>query len=110
MAGEDIEVAVELLDIDAHVRDSLRSIDQYARAIAMRHLYHGLRGRDGSQGIRDVGEGNEFGAGVQQLFVFVEENLAIVIDWNDAQPGTRFGAKHLPGNDVGVMLDPALTF
>ena len=40
VAGEDVEVAVERLHVDRHVRDGLRAVDEHARAVAMRHLDH----------------------------------------------------------------------
>ncbi len=52
-------------------------------------------------------ERDQLGAAAQQLLVLVEADLAAVIDWNDAQNCAFFRSQHLPGNDVGVVLDPA---
>ena len=40
MAGERVEIAVERLHVDAHVRRGLRAIEQHRDPAAMRHLDH----------------------------------------------------------------------
>jgi hypothetical protein len=40
VAGEDEEVAVERLHVDAHVGDGLRAVDEDAGAVAVGHLDH----------------------------------------------------------------------
>ena len=59
VAGEDVEVAVERLHVDRHVRDGLRAVDQHARAVAVRHLDHLARRRDRAERIRDLREGDD---------------------------------------------------
>ena len=44
--------------------------------------------------------------GFEQLFVLIEQDLAIVIDGGYAQASTLFRTQHLPGNNIGVMLNP----
>jgi hypothetical protein len=44
--------------------------------------------------------------GPKQLLVLIEQNLTGVIHGRNAQPRALFRAQHLPGNDVGVMLQP----
>ena len=44
--------------------------------------------------------------GLEQLLVLVEQDLAAVVDRHDAQHRALFGSELLPGNDVGVMLEP----
>ena len=75
MAGEDVEVAVERLHVDRHVRDGLRAVDQHARAVAVRHRDHLGRRRDGAERVRDLGERHEPRARAEQLLVLVEEHL-----------------------------------
>ncbi len=43
---------------------------------------------------------------IEQLFIFLENDLAAIVDRRDAQPGAGLGAEHLPGHDIGVMLEP----
>ena len=52
--GEDIEVAVDGLHIDAHMRDRLRPIHQHASAVAMRCFDHFFHRHNRTQRIRDV--------------------------------------------------------
>src|SRR5208282_2839177 len=51
-----VEVTVERLHIHPHMGDGLRAIDQDARAVAARHLYHLARWCDGSESVRYVAE------------------------------------------------------
>ena len=48
--------------------------------------------------------GDQLGARVQQLFVFIEQQFAALVDGRDAQDGLFFLAQNLPGHDVGVVL------
>ena len=45
-----------------------------------------------------------FVRGPEQLCKFIEQQLALVVDGSDAQPGAFFFAQNLPGHDVGVVL------
>ena len=49
-------------------------------------------------------DGDQARAGVQELFKFLQDQLAPVVDRGHAQDGILLVAQHLPGNDVGVML------
>ena len=49
---------------------------------------------------------NQARLGSEQLFILGQKNLPGVVDGRNAQPGALFRAEHLPGNDVGVMLQP----
>ena len=76
------------------------------RAVAMRHLDHLPRRRDGAERVRDLRERDEPRARAEQLLVLVEHDLAVVVHRRDAQPGALLGAELLPRHDVGVMLEP----
>ncbi len=54
--------------------------------------------------IRDMRNGRDPRAGPEQLLEFVEQQFAAIIDGSHAQLRAFFVAKHLPGNDVGVVL------
>src|SRR5262245_7773545 len=41
---------------------------------------------------------------VHQFLVRFQDYLAVVVDWNYAQAGVLFLAKHLPGDNVGVVF------
>ena len=51
MTGEDVEVAVKRLDINAHVGDGLSAIDKDACSISVRHLDHLLRRGYGTESV-----------------------------------------------------------
>ncbi len=72
----------------------------------MRHFDHLLCGRHGAERVRDLREGDEPGAGSEQLLVGIEPNLPMIVDGDDLQHRARLRAELLPGHDVGVMLKP----
>src|SRR5208282_5781188 len=39
-------------------------------------------------------------------FVFVEQDVAVVVDRSDAEPRPRFEAELLPWHNIGVVLEP----
>jgi hypothetical protein len=45
-------------------------------------------------------------ARAEQLFVFIEEDVAVVVDRGDAEPRSCLETQLLPGNDIGVMFQP----
>ena len=49
---------------------------------------------------------NQAGLWAKQLLVLVEQHLAGVVHRRNPQTRALFRAEHLPGNDVGVMLQP----
>src|SRR5687767_15158932 len=107
MSGEDIEIRIEVLDVDAAVRNSLSAVNKHGDSAAVRYLDHGFDRVDGPQSVGDMDHTDQTGAIIQKLFVLLQDQLAAVVDRDDAQPRTGLFAQHLPGNDVGVMFDPA---
>ena len=59
VAGEDVEVGIERLHIDPHVRDGLGAVEEHARSVAVGELDHLARWRDGAEGVRDMRERDE---------------------------------------------------
>ncbi len=104
VAGEGVEIGVERLHVDLHVRHGLRAIDQRERARGVRHLDDLADRIDGAERVRDVADRDHARARAEQLRVFIEHQLAAIVDGNDAQNRARLFAQHLPGNDVGVVL------
>ena len=70
----------------------------------MRDLNNLSQRIDRAQRVGDMRDGQQFRARSQQLGQLVHHQLAAVVDGNNPQLGALFLAKHLPGNDVGVML------
>src|SRR4029077_2512506 len=58
----------------------------------------------GAQGVRDVGHGDQLRLRSKQLFKFVQQKLARIVDWANSQIRTLLLAKNLPGDDIGMML------
>src|SRR6202021_1079500 len=71
---------------------------------AVRHFDNFPHGVDGAEGVRDVADGYHACARVEQLGVLVEDQVAAVVDGNNAQKRAGFLAQHLPGDDVGVVF------
>src|SRR6202044_1452281 len=65
-----------------------------------------MRWSHGAQGIRNLGERYQPRLWTKELLVLIEQNLAIVVDGGYTQASTLFRTQHLPGNNIGVMLNP----
>ena len=59
---------------------------------------------DGAQGIGHVGHGDHFGLFRKHLLVFVEKEIAVVVDGHDLQLDPLLLAQDLPRHDVGMVL------
>ena len=105
VAGEGVEIGVQRLHVHLHVRHGLRAIHQRQRARAVRHLDHLATGLMVPSAFETWREGHHAGARVEQFFVFVQQQLAPIVHGNDAQKrAVLLFAEHLPGDDVGVVL------
>lgn len=85
--------------------DALGAVDEYGDVVAVGGLYDVCDGVDGSEGVVDVPDGNEFGAGGDELFVVVEQEVAVGVAGDGTKVGASFFAYHLPGYDVGVVVE-----
>ena len=104
VAAECVEVAVEGLHIDGEVGHGLRAIDEDGNAHAMREIDHFADRGHRAQRIRNLGDGDEFGARADQPGKFFEFKLAAVVDGRNAEMRAFFLAQNLPRHNVGVML------
>ena len=77
--GEDEEVGIECLDVDVHVRDRLRTIDERAGSDPVRHGDHLGDRRDRPERIGDVGHRDELCAVAEEPLVLIEEQLAVIV-------------------------------
>ena len=105
MPGEDVEVAVELPHVHPQVGRRLGPVDQHGDPLPVRHLDHPLDRVDRPEGVGDVADGHELRPRAEEPGVLVEQQLARVVDGNDAQEGAPLLAQELPGDDVRVVLD-----
>ena len=77
------------------------------RAVAMRASRSSPRaGVTVPSALETCGERDDARARAEQLLVFVEHDVAAVVDRGDAQLRARLRAELLPGHDVGVVLEP----
>src|ERR1700733_297507 len=104
--GEYVEVAPESLDIHRHMGDRLSAIDDYSCAVTVRHLDHLARRRDCSERVRHLAERYNFRARTKQFFILFENDFPTIIDRGYTQASTLFRTKHLPGDNIRVMLEP----
>ena len=104
VAGEDVEIRIEGLDIDGHVNGGLAAIDQHRDAAGMGELDDLLDRDDGAERVRHLGDGDDLGARAEQLFEFVEEEIAVIIDRRPFDDGAAALAVEMPGHDVGMVL------
>ncbi len=51
-----------------------------------------------------MGDGDDLGRRVDELFQFVQPNLAGIVERDHTQIGVLLPAQHLPGDDIAVML------
>ncbi len=70
----------------------------------MCHFHHGRHGIDRAERVRYVSNRNHLCARTEQPLELVEDQLALVIDWGDAQFCPLLFAEHLPWDDIGVVL------
>ena len=71
---------------------------------ACAHAHRFLHRHDRAQRIRHVGERDHLGARRQQLFEFVEQEIAVVVDRRPLDHRAMALAQKMPRHDVGVML------
>ncbi len=102
--GERVEVAVEILHVDLGVRHGLRPVDEHGHALRVRRADDLLHRVDGAERVRHVHDADQLRARTEQLQVFVEDELAVIVDRDDLEHGTSLLAHHLPRHDVGMVF------
>ena len=105
VAGEGVEVATERRDVDLEVRGGLAAVDEHHRARGLGEPGHLGGGIDGAEGVGDVREGDELGAGGEQALESHEVDFAARCDGCDDDLGAGALGDHLPRDDVGVVLE-----
>ncbi len=105
VAGEDIEVAAKVNDIDGGMRHRLRAVDEHERAGGLRLGDHLLDGVDGADAVRDVRERDELGPRPQEHLEALLVEPPIVVDGHELQVGVLLLAEQLPRDEVGMMLE-----
>ena len=104
MPGKDIEIAIQFRHIHRNMGNGLGPVEQHRNAVTVRQ-FHNLRHRvNRTQSVGLVNDRDQLGAVVEQAFVLVQQQFAVIIDGNNPQPRPLFLSQDLPGDNVGVML------
>ena len=104
VTGKGVEVAVDIPDVDAQVNGGLAAVDQHRNAAGMGDLHHLLDRHDGAERIRHLRDRDQFCPRGQQLFEFVDQEVAFVIYRRPFDRGAMTLPKEMPRHDVGMML------
>ena len=59
VAGEGVEIAIEVLHVDREMHRALRAVDQHGDAAVMRDAHHLLDRHDGAEHVRHMSDGNQ---------------------------------------------------
>ncbi len=103
--GEGVEVRAQRAHVDRDVRHGLGAIDQHHRPGGVRGLDDALHRQHRAQRIGDMRDPDEARARGEQLQVRLELQLAAAVDGGDHKLRPGLLAHHLPGHDVGVVLE-----
>ncbi len=104
MAGEDVEVGAQRLDVDRQVDDALGAVDDDLGAHGMGLGGDGAHIVEGAQHIRHLGDGDDLGLRRQHVFEGRHIERTVVEDGDIAQDAALALAQHVPGHDIGVVL------
>ena len=105
MSRDRIEVAVERLHVHFQVRGRLGAVDQDGNPLRVSEA-HDLADRvDGAQSVGDVGDRDDLRPIGQKPLELCQDELSAQVDRDHLQLRPFFLAQHLPGDDVGVVLE-----
>src|SRR5258706_677968 len=104
MAREGVEVATQRAHVHLQMRHRLGAVEKHWNAARMRQSDNFFDRNDRAQGIGNVGDRDDLSFVIEQAAIFVNDNLAVVVNRNDTELGTDLLAKDLPGHDVRVMF------
>ena len=104
VAREGVEVAVEVPHVHLHVRHRLGAVEEDRGVPAVRQLDDSADGVDRAEGVGEVRHGDEPGPRPEELLVLLQQQLAPVVDGDDAKDGSLLLAQELPRDDVRVVL------
>ena len=105
VAGKRVEVAIERLHVDFHVRHGLRAIDQNGHVVSVRQFDdHARSGLMVPSAFETCVTATSFVRGPSSFANSSSIKLAAIVDGSDAQLRALFVAQHLPGHDVRVVL------
>ena len=104
VAGEYVEIGVQLAHVDAEVHGRLAAVDEHGNAALVRQADDLADRHQRAEHVRHVGDGDELGARGQQPLELLQQQLAVVGDRRPLQDRAVALAMEVPRHDVGVML------
>src|SRR6267143_649574 len=105
VAGEGEEVAVQVLNVDRHVRDRLRTVHQNFAAMFVSLARQFSYGVDCSQHVGDMRNSEELDSRLLQMLVYIfSDKLSVIRDSNIFETRSFFTRELLPWDDVAVVL------
>ena len=84
--------------------DALRCIHQYWNSLCVSRGNDFCNGIEGTQGIGNMGECQDFYLGVEQVLQCLQIQFSFVVKWDDLQLCFFGQTNLLPGNQIGMML------
>ena len=103
MSGERKEVGAEFLHVRCTVGHGLAAVDHADGAGFASSVGKGANGVHGAQNVGHRCNGKHLGA-VEQRVEICEIEAALVVEWDPTKFDANFRDKHVPRNDVGVVL------
>ncbi|MPM51415.1 hypothetical protein SDC9_98163 [bioreactor metagenome] len=104
MPREHKEIRANVLHIHRRMRNRLRAVHQRDNAALFGDLHHLLHRHHRAQRVGHMADGDDLGAVVDELLVFVQADLPLVVHRNHAQLCALGLGQLLPRHDIGVVL------
>ena len=104
MTAESVEVGIESLYVDGHVRGTLSTVNQHGNVMVVGDADDVGDGVDGAEHVAHMCDGDETGAGREEAFQRFKIQASLVCDGTYAKADAASLPLELPGYDVGVVF------
>ena len=104
VAGEGVEIAIQVLDVDRQMHRALAAIDHHRDAARMGKPRDFLHRRDGAQHVRHMGDGDHLRARRQRCLEILEAEFVFRRHRHPFQHRAVPLALEMPGHDIGMVL------
>jgi hypothetical protein len=105
LCEEKVEVRAERAHVDRAVRHGLGAVDEHHGAVRMGGLNDAFDRQHRAERVGDVRHGHQARARRQQLRERIELEFTAAVDGRHLERAAGLLAHHLPGDDVGVVLE-----